>query len=159
MDPNSPSSPSLPQRFIAPKHHSPACTSYQDARSVFSLSGGERQGGRAPFGQTALRFRTNRQAGQIPGITMSNMHVHVHVHVHHVYIHVYTCTCIYIYTYNHMHVHVHSVRMTLHILACTCAWYWPCTMSDWLTSRPLGLARKLWFSYIQCFHRSWNLQQ
>jgi hypothetical protein len=56
------------QRFISPKHHSPACTSYNDPRTALSLSGGGRAGGRAPFGQSSLRFRSNRLAREIPAI-------------------------------------------------------------------------------------------
>jgi hypothetical protein len=50
------------------KHHSPACTSYNDPRTALSLSGGGRAGGRAPFGQSSLRFRSNRLAREIPAI-------------------------------------------------------------------------------------------
>ena len=72
------------QRFISPKHHSPACTSYNDPRSALSLSGGGRAGGRAPFGQSSLRFRSNRLAREIPGTCTCT--------------HVVTCT-LYLYMY------------------------------------------------------------
>ena len=101
----SPSLCLLPQRFLSPKYHSPACTSYQDPRGALSLDTGR---GRAPFGQTSLRFRANRQAKEIPG---TEIHVHctctmhldlqmymymymfIYVYLHTVYAYVYTCTC------------------------------------------------------------------
>ncbi|CAI7994998.1 Sperm-tail PG-rich repeat-containing protein 2, partial [Geodia barretti] len=58
------------KRFIDPKHHSPSCTTYQEPRSAFSR--GRLGHGKAPFGQTSLRFRRNRRDREIPGPGMYN---------------------------------------------------------------------------------------
>ncbi|CAI8002295.1 Sperm-tail PG-rich repeat-containing protein 2 [Geodia barretti] len=56
------------KRFIDPKHHSPSCTTYQEPRSAFSR--GRLGHGKAPFGQTSLRFRRNRRDREIPVIAI-----------------------------------------------------------------------------------------
>ena len=64
-----PSPLSLQRRFIDPKYHSPACTTYQEPRSAFSQSRLGSQ--RAPFGQTSRRFRRNGRDREMPGSLQS----------------------------------------------------------------------------------------
>ena len=55
------------QRFLMPKHVSPAPTTYQDPRTAFESVRKMTGMRRTPFGQTSARFRTDRQAKELPG--------------------------------------------------------------------------------------------
>ena len=55
------------QRFLVPKHVSPAPTTYQDPRTAFENVQKMTGMKRSPFGQTSARFRTDRQAKELPG--------------------------------------------------------------------------------------------
>lgn len=57
----------ISQRFLTPKHASPACTTYEDPRTALETTKRLSGLGKAPFGQTSARFRENRQAKMLPG--------------------------------------------------------------------------------------------
>ena len=141
--PPPPPPPPLYQRFIDPKHHSPACTTYQEPRSAFSQ--GRLGHGKAPFGQTSLRFRRNRKDREIPGIYHIAMVlliivrmslyftvIAIGVYVLRSYIILYTHTCIWcwcpagpgMYNNNHMTSLVadlsrRSQSVSRYVVACT----------------------------------------
>lgn len=60
----------ISQRFLTPKHASPACTTYEDPRTALETTKRLSGLGKAPFGQMSARFRENRQAKILPGTSV-----------------------------------------------------------------------------------------